>query len=1056
MSPVVQMSLGLPLSIELEIKKPLYFGYSRVKCGLVSQIALAKGKHIVTAVGQHDDIYQITCIDGASFQVELKYHKGAYQIHGFASPIADQLLKADFQIEGNGSSGLSLRKAQKGAVYALLAHWSLSNLPAMVVLPTGTGKTETMFVATLANNASRTLVIVPTIDLKQQTADKFATWGKLRELGVISGKTPNPCVGIINKTLTDINELEKASVIVSTPALIARAQPVVKAQLKTMFSHVFFDEAHHIEASEWKGLKNLFEGLKIVLFTATPYRNDKAPVDGKMVYNYSLKQALIDEVFSKISLISVDQRHPKLKDKAIADAAMSKLLEDRGKGFKRHKMMVRTEKQVDAEMLLANYKEWFPMERIVLVHAQTKGKKAIIEQIKNGEYDIVVCVDMLKEGFDFPDFKIAAVHKLHKSLGVLLQFIGRFARTQQGLGDASFVVNFADERLTIDLENLLQEGSGWEHVISQIADTKKADAESLLAFLQDCQPFSGFDSPNTELNPKLVYPALSCKCFRCGKVEWKQFKESFDLKKYALTQPYFNQQENVFYFTTQKREKVKWAKTDKLRDQTWDLIIMHHDKDKKLLYVGYTEKLLDVPMLVQKISGSAPQLLDGDCVFRAFHAIKRLSIVHAGVFKPASHLHRYSRLSGADVTTELQRWKAGQRCQKSDFVGIGFRDGFPVSVGASVKGKIWSPARIGDVKQWKSWCLEIGKLITNESIDSNQLLENSAEKKQLESYPEDLIVLASDWSEMLYDKMHKLSLSPTAAGPVMLSECTISHKTVNTAQSDFLLSIMEQHVRFSIALGGERGHEIIGLDDSKIKIEGLKSDPVPLKKFFEENPPTMFLLNGSTISGSIHTKYNYSQIMRIPKERVEILTWDNVNYNTESLYMKGEKRENSVQEYMMKRLIEAGAKIVFNDDNSGESADIVAIFYEEHLIRFELIHCKYSKQTSGSRIKDLYEVCGQAIVSLRYKWKPEELLKHMERRDGTGVLKGKRFYHGTKEDIDSVRKALRYTNVKFEFAIAQPGVKTPDINDDMMNFLGSIYSTVIEMTETELKCYFNN
>ena len=79
----------------------------------------------------------------------------------------------------------------------------------------------------------------------------------------------------------------------------------------------------------------------------------------------------------------------------------------------------------------------------------------------------------------------------------------------------------------------------------------------------------------------------------------------------------------------------------------------------------------------------------------------------------------------------------------------------------------------------------------------------------------------------------------------------------------------------------------------------------------------------------------------------------------------------------------------------------------------------------------------------------------MERRNGTGVLKGKRFYHGNKEDIDAIKKALRYTNVKFEFAIAQPGVKTPDINDDMMSFLGSIYSTVIEMTETELKCYFN-
>jgi hypothetical protein len=35
----------------------------------------------------------------------------------------------------------------------------------------------------------------------------------------------------------------------------------------------------------------------------------------------------------------------------------------------------------------------------------------------------------------------------------------------------------------------------------------------------------------------------------------------------------------------------------------------------------------------------------------------------------------------------LTKWKNGSRCQKSDFVGIGFRNGFPVSVGASVKEK---------------------------------------------------------------------------------------------------------------------------------------------------------------------------------------------------------------------------------------------------------------------------------------------------------------------------------------------------------------------------------
>lgn len=79
----------------------------------------------------------------------------------------------------------------------------------------------------------------------------------------------------------------------------------------------------------------------------------------------------------------------------------------------------------------------------------------------------------------------------------------------------------------------------------------------------------------------------------------------------------------------------------------------------------------------------------------------------------------------------------------------------------------------------------------------------------------------------------------------------------------------------------------------------------------------------------------------------------------------------------------------------------------------------------------------------------------MERRDNTGVLKGRRFYYGSKEDIENIRKALRYSEVNFEFAVAQPGVNIKQLNDEITDFLSSVYSTVVDMTETKLKCYFN-
>ena len=53
---------------------------------------------------------------------------------------------------------------------------------------------------------------------------------------------------------------------------------------------------------------------------------------------------------------------------------------------------------------------------------------------------------MLGEGFDLPQLKIAAFHDIRKSLAVTLQLAGRFTRSRQDLGEATFIANIADLR----------------------------------------------------------------------------------------------------------------------------------------------------------------------------------------------------------------------------------------------------------------------------------------------------------------------------------------------------------------------------------------------------------------------------------------------------------------------------------------------------------------------------------------------------------------------------------------------------------------------------------
>lgn len=1046
---------------ELVSKNYLYTSILKTSIGDIVELALPNKANDFAIESNHEEVHNLIHLEtNLPFKALLKRIRGHLEFkNNLLIPQFESITDfSSINLKARNLHNKALRPAQLGALHSLLAHWSLSNDPATIVLPTGTGKTETMLLTSLVDQAGRTLIIVPTLELKDQIFKKFRTWGILKDLGVIPINFKNPKTLALAKTVKNDDEvlfLKEAEIIISTPALLARSPKIIQEQFKNFFTHVFFDEAHHIKAQEWDHLKQLFSSSKIVQFTATPYRLDRQPIEGKVVYNYPLSQALKDNCFSKISLISVDERNPNKKDYEIAHTAINQLYEDRKKGFNKHKVMARAETKDKAENLFIQYSKWFPEEKITLIHSQTPKKKQLIDAIKNHEFNIVICVDMLKEGFDYPNFKIAAVHGMHKSISVLLQFIGRFTRTQDELGDASFIVNFAEEKLTIELENLFQEGTGWENVISQVADSRKEQAATLLEFLQECKPLSGFDSPDIKLNPKIVFPALSFVCFRTEKVNWYKFKDAFNTKFYALSQPFINEEENVFYFTTQCRDKVKWAKSDHIKDQIWGLVVLHFDKSKKLLYLGYSEKLLDIDKLAHDISEGTAHKINGDDVFKSFHEIKRLSIVHAGVFKPSNHLHRYSRLSGADVTNELSKIKEGNKCKKSDFVGIGYRDGKPISIGASAKGKIWSPAKVADLKEWKEWCVQIGSLITDSTINSDQILVDSAKKIQINKFPTDMKILAVDWTEELYERMNRITLK-TKNHEYLLYETKLSFQKLNETEVHLAINTDNETIYFSIQLtGGENGFNVNNLDDNSLLVSGFKKDDISLKKFFEDLPPTLFLLNSDTISGCIHTIYNTLTPYKIPSDQISTLKWEHVNFAHESMYKSSTYRINSIQEFIMKKYISENADIVFNDDNSGEIADVVAIFSTEEKIIFKVTHCKYSKNSAGSRLSDLYEVCGQVIVSLRYKWKPEDLIKHLQRRNKTGVLAGKRFYKGDEKVLNIIRDELKYKDVVFNFSIAQPGVSYKSLNSEMIDLLSSTYSAVIDMTETKLLCYFS-
>ncbi len=348
-------------------------------------------------------------------------------------------VKKDPALEVNG-----LRSPQIGAVHAALAHWTTSNRPATIVMPTGTGKTETMLSILVANQCSKLLVVVPTDALRNQLAEKFLTLGILKSIGAVAGKAQYPIVGVLKHRPTDSDAVDeffsKCNVIVTTMQIAGQCSEDVQTRMAHLCPYLFIDEAHHIGAQTWRNFKAKFAAGYVLQFTATPFRNDGVRVEGKPIYTFPLKQALQEGYFKSIQYEPIMVFDSKDFDKAIAERAVKQLREDLAQGFD-HILMARVDSIERAEEVFELYKEYSEFNP-VQIHTGIKSvtKRAEIRrQIINKQSRIIVCVDMLGEGFDLPELKIAAFHDIRKSLAVTLQLAGRFTR-DWGLTSAAAII----------------------------------------------------------------------------------------------------------------------------------------------------------------------------------------------------------------------------------------------------------------------------------------------------------------------------------------------------------------------------------------------------------------------------------------------------------------------------------------------------------------------------------------------------------------------------------------------------------------------------------------
>jgi hypothetical protein len=225
-----------------------------------------------------------------------------------------------------------------------------------------------------------------------------------------------------------------------------------------------------------------------------------------------------------------------------------------------------------------------------------------------------------------------------------------------------------------------------------------------------------------------------------------------------------------------------------------------------------------------------------------------------------------------------------------------------------------------------------------------------------------------------------------------------------------------------------------------------------MTEFFYEHPPVIWFSDGSSLEGNQHVPLKTPSI---PYDRDKITVWDWAAVNLRKESQGFEKAADSVQARLLRELETRGYDVIFDDDNSGEAADVVAITVEGGTaapvrIDVELYHCRYAHgERAGQRIIDLYEVCGQAQKCIHWALSPEkrtELFTHLLRREERrqDVRRGSRFERGDGDLLQTIREISHLCPVALKVFIVQPGLSKANATRDQLELLGVTENHLLE------------
>lgn len=371
----------------------------------------------------------------------------------------DFFISADVHIEGNPN----LREPQVEGYRELVQHFASSGEHAIEQIPVGCGKTGLMAVAPFGVARGRVLVIAPNVEIRRRIESDFNISGPdcfWTKTGVLRDVSHGPYLAVLDGPQANISDCENSHIVVTNiQQLASRADRWLPAFSEDFFDMILVDEGHHNVAPSWQKVFEAFPNAKVLSVTATPFRSDEQPVEGRLIYRYPFTRAMQRGYIKDITAVNVapseiyftyrdDERRHTLEEvlqlreedwfsKGVAlspecnvhvvDASIQWLRHLQESGT-RHQIIAVACSLDHSRQIRHLYDERGIAAREIHSGMPAEEREEVLRDLRSGRIEAIVQVRMLGEGFDHPPLSVAAILNPFRSLSPYIQFAGRIMR----------------------------------------------------------------------------------------------------------------------------------------------------------------------------------------------------------------------------------------------------------------------------------------------------------------------------------------------------------------------------------------------------------------------------------------------------------------------------------------------------------------------------------------------------------------------------------------------------------------------------------------------------